>query len=296
VAALGPEIEIDAVQEALAPGLPHQLREAADEAREVLLWGEVPRPVPKLPRIVRGALVDVDQVHIGGVIEFLAPQLAEAEDGQLQPGLAFVRAPPARWPQLGGHACGGAGEGAGEQAFSQRGELSQDLAHPGLGDQVVAAVANGEPSELGVLEAPKRIRLLLPARRAEGRVQARLVVGEGTRRAEVVLHQVQQGVGVTLEELGEEGRDPADHPQHPAQLGGPGLASGFETRRIGVADGLDQRRGSARSTRRLRAFGECRFEIRRQVRIHGVENVGTRVGRVKLGEILLGIGAIRSGM
>ena len=264
MAALGSEIEIDAVEEALAAGLPHQLREAAGQAREVLLRGEPPRPVPKLPRLLRGTLVDVDQVHVGGVVELLASQLAEAEDGHPEPGLASVCAPPARWSQLGGQACGGARQGAGEQALGQVGELPQDLAHPGLGDQVVAAVAHGDPGELGVLEAPKRVRFLLLARGGEGGVEPRPVVGEGTRRAKVVLHEVEQGAGMTLEELREKGRDAADHQEHPAQLGGPALAGGFETRRIGGACGLDQRRRSARGTRRLRAFGERRFEIRLQ--------------------------------
>ena len=40
---------------------------------------------------------------------------------------------------------------------------------------------------------------------------------------------------MTLEELREKGSDTADHQEHPAQLGGPALAGGFETRRIGGA-------------------------------------------------------------
>jgi hypothetical protein len=69
---------------------------------------------------------------------------------------------------------------------------------------------------------------------------------------------------MTLEELREKGSDTADHEERPAQLGGAALAGGFETHRIGGACGLDQRRRSAQGARRLRAFGERNFEIRRQ--------------------------------
>jgi hypothetical protein len=87
---------------------------------------------------------------------------------------------------------------------------------------------------------------------------------------------------VTLEELGEEGRDTADHQEHSSQCTGSTLEGGFETRRIRGACGLDQRSRSARGPRRLRAFGEGRFEIRLQGCLHGLGSVGTRVARVKL--------------
>ncbi len=162
LAAARAEPEIDAEDEAVARDLAERARHLLGEAREEL-------PERAARGLLAVALVDVDQIDVGTVVELLAAELAHTENDE-GGGTALARhqglAP------LRGEAGAHARHRGVEHAFGERGQLAHRVLHAGEAEEVAAPDAHQLPPPV----AAQR-RLEVGARERSRRA------GRGERRA-----------------------------------------------------------------------------------------------------------------
>ncbi len=201
--AFGAQVEVDPVQEALAPALGHLLGQRATEALEVFA-GQLS---PLVFRAGGDIAVEIDQVDIGGVVELSGTEFSEPEDTKGRGGLPEHGSAEARRVVRGFGA-----ERALEQDHRQLRELPEDHLGFVLGNEFRREVAERDAEQRFVFRVAQHLgrgglrgeRLFQPGAERRG----------VERRAEVAPHGAFEPLWVLAQSRREIGGVGAKAPDH----------------------------------------------------------------------------------
>ena len=219
-AALGPQVEVDAVQEAASVGLGDAASEVASEAGEVLLGRQVRGAVGQVPGRLGRTLEHVDEIDVGREVELLGAELPQSQGAEAQAQRLAVLARPLGWSRALRELRLRLRQCARQQAVRQVGDLAEHLADARERHELLVAVAAHDAGQLAVLEAPQRVGLAVGVDVAQGGVEPGLVVLERAGLLEIVLDQGQELVRVAKQPARQEGGDAAHDGERPNQGAG----------------------------------------------------------------------------
>ncbi len=113
----------------------------------------------------------VDEIDIGGVVEFLGSELPEGQHAEREGNRLAVPAAPARRPEALANTGLGDREGALENHVGQGRELAQGHRAPTQRDPLLTGVTDRDAREFEVLEAAQRERRVAPLVPRQRRLQ-----------------------------------------------------------------------------------------------------------------------------
>ena len=293
----GPQIEVDAVEEAV-------LRFRRDQPCELLAQPHEPverRALLRSVRCVGDVAVDVDQVDVGREVQLFAAQFAESEHAERRGHDMALRIAPLRRPELRGDACAGDAQRLVEQQFGEPREVRQRRAAFGERQRTVA---HHDPREPAVLEAAQHAfgvaGLGAGGRERGGQLRCERIGVE--RRGEIVGGEFGEPGGFAQQPFREERGDAAERHQHVREAAhsgrvegrerlvgggehGVGEAAGLLGVRRGRECGVESRNGSDQALRpcetiecdeRAGIAGSCRFGVGAATGALGPEALRTR--------------------
>ena len=250
--ALGSQLEIHPIQEAVRGVVRQQRAELAGQAREVLRRGAATGAVDDLGI---GRLERIHEIDVGREVELLPAELAESEHAEAQRQLVAGGRAPDRRTEPRRHALAGHPERAAQDRVGQVRELRQRLADACLGHPRVRTVPDRDARQLGVLEATEQLaRVALGLELALDELG---VVLGSAGRGQVVRQQCDQALRIATEQARQEGSGPAQRRPDPhRRVDRDRTGCG----QLGVEHTARERVGAAERGVGLGAFGERAFE------------------------------------